>query len=160
MNYATTNKTTHDSYGLNLFYENNHGALNIRSEAYYGQNLANIGALSLGKGTDSSNVKEFGGTLTGQYKLSEKNFPFAGVGMAKVDNRTSLTPFALNATNTISSPGIRGNFLARVGWEHRVTPDLSWVSEISRYETTSKLSSVNYQLNVVGSVETGVQLRF
>ena len=47
----------------------------------------------------------------------------------------------------------------RAGWEYKVTEDFSWISELSRYETTTKLTA-NYQTNIATSVETGIQLRF
>lgn len=99
-------------------------------------------------------------TLTMSHKLSAKHVPFAGVGMAKVDNRNSITPFSTNVNNTITNPGIKSNFLARVGSEYKVTEDFSWVSEVSRFETKSKISSSSYQNNITMSVESGIQLRF
>jgi hypothetical protein len=48
----------------------------------------------------------------------------------------------------------------RAGWEYKVTDDFSWISELSRYETTTKLTANNYQTNIATSVETGIQLRF
>lgn len=94
-------------------------------------------------------------------KMTPKHFPFGGIGLAKVDNRHSITPYDFHVgTKTIAAPGVRSNFLTRVSWEYKVTDDFSWISEVSRYETTSKLTSKNYQHNLVGSKETGIQLRF
>ncbi len=154
------NGTTHDSYAGNAFYEQILGALSIKSEAYYGQNLNNIGTLAIGKGTQTSDVKEFGGTLTGSYKLTETNSVFGGVGLARIDNKATLTPFVLGTTNVITSPGIASNLLSRVGWEHKITPDFSWITEFSRYETKAKIADNNYQLNIAYGLETGIQLRF
>ena len=159
LKYAA-NESHHESYGLNAFLENTFGETSIKSEAYYGQNLNNIGSLAIGKGNLTDDVKEFGGTVTGSYKVTAKNVPFAGVGLARVDNSESLPAFNHLANAVISSPGIRSNFLTRVGWEYKVTDDFSWVSEISRYETTSKLAANKNQTNIVGGLETGVQLRF
>lgn len=161
-NQTTTAPTsTHDAYAGNAFYEHQHGKISIKSEAYYGQNLANIGALSIGKGTATSDAREYGGTLTGTYAIAENQNLFGGVGFAKIDNRSELAPFVLNATtNLITSPGIARNFLTRFGWEYKVTPDFSWISEVSRYETQSKLAANQYQLNTVYGLESGVQLRF
>lgn len=154
------NDSTHDAYGYNLFFENNYSLFNVKSEAYYGQNLANIGSLSIGKGTATEDVKEYGATLTAQYKLNQKHIPFGGLGVARVDNKASVTPISFNANNVITNPGITSNFLMRAGWEYKVTEDFSWVSEVSHYETTSKLTSSQIQTQVVASVESGVQLRF
>jgi hypothetical protein len=163
LNYQTAvgaDGSTHDSYAGNAFYEQGWDGLTVKSEIYYGQNLNNIGTLAIGKGTQSSDVKEYGGLLTAHYRVFDKNFIFGGAGFARVDNKSQLTPYALNATNVISSPGIRSNILTRVGWEYRVTDDFSWMTEVSRFETDSKVGADKYQLNIVGSLETGIQLRF
>lgn len=154
------NNSSHDSYGYNAFYEKVFGETTVKSEIYYGQNLANLGSLSIGKGVMNANVKEYGGTLTASHKINAKNIPFGGIGLAKVDNRNEITPFSVNASNIITNPGIRSNFLVRVGWEYKVTDDFSWISEVSQFDTTSKLTASQYQKNVVVSTETGVQLRF
>jgi hypothetical protein len=160
LHYSTSNNSTRDAYGYNAFYEQKHGSFLVKSEAYFGQNLSNLGTLSIGKGTNTTNVKEYGGTLTGQYILNEFQSVFGGVGLAKIDNKSELTPFTLPASGVISAPGVKSNFLSRVGYEYKVTPDLSWLSELSRYETASKLSDNQYQLNIAYSMETGIQLRF
>jgi hypothetical protein len=108
----------------------------------------------------NEDVKEYGGTLTLTHKLSPKHAPFGGVGFARVDNRDAITPISFSATNTITNPGVSANFLSRIGWEYKVTEDFSWITEVSRYETTSKLASNQYQTNIAESAETGIQLRF
>lgn len=160
LKYAV-NDSHHETYGLNAFLENVFGELSVKTEAYYGQNLNNIGALAIGKGNSTEDVREFGGHLSANYKLSPKHIPFAGVGLARVDNSTSLPAFSHNnpTTSPISAPGIKSNFLSRVGWEYKVTDDLSWMSELSRYETASKMTASN-QNNIAYGLETGVQLRF
>jgi hypothetical protein len=155
--------TIHDSYGTNAFYENVWDKFEIKSEAYYGQNMNNIGTLAIGKGTSSSNVKEYGAHLTGYYRLIDRHAIFGGVGTARVDNRTSVTPLAVSTNNNlgvITQPGIRANFLSRVGWEFKVTEDFSWLAEVSRYETSSRISINQNQTNVAYGLETGIQLRF
>jgi len=153
LSYRANEVISKDAYGINAFYEKTFGLLAFRSEAYYGQNLANLGALTLGKGTSEADVKEFGGYASAQYKLSEKNFVFGGAGIAKVDNR-SVIPLAP------ASPAVGKNFLTRFGWEYRIQEDFSWITEVSRYDTTNKLADNRYQLNIVGSLESGIQLRF
>ena len=162
LSYNNTNaspKSTHDAYAGNVFFEKVLGRTSIKSEFYYGQNLANLGALSIGKGTSSTDVKEFGGTLTTSYALLDKHAVFGGIGVAKVDNRSEVSPFVLS-TNLITSTGISENFIARIGWEYKITDDFSWISELSRYDTKSKLSDNSYQTNVVYGLESGVLLRF
>jgi hypothetical protein len=161
-NQPTENGTTHDSYAGNAFFENVWERFELKSEAYYGQNLANIGALSIGRGTQTSNVKEYGATLTGYYRIIDRNSLFGGLGVARIDNSGRLQPLTVGTAtaNVIANPGIRSNFLARVGWEFKVTEDLSWMTEVSRYETKSKIADNRYQGNIAYGLETGVQLRF
>jgi hypothetical protein len=159
LKYAA-NDSSHDAFGGNFFLEKTFNETTVKSEAYYGQNLANIGTLAIGKGTSVTDVREYGATLTVSHKLNPKHVPFGGFGLAKVDNKNSITPFSINATNTITNPGVKSNFLMRFGWEYKVTEDFSWISEVSRFETISKLTASSYQNNIVGSLESGIQLRF
>lgn len=154
-----SNQQRHDTYGLNFFFEKVLTDTSLKSEIYYGQNMANIGTLAIGRGTDKDDVREFGGTFTVQQKITETDFIFGGLGFAKADNASEITPFSLNASNGIASPGIKSNFLSRLGWEKKLSPDLSWVTEISRYQTESKLPS-RYQEKVAHSLESGMNLRF
>jgi len=153
------NDSTHDAYGANFYVEKKWSELGLKSEAYYGQNMANIGTLAIGKGTSTNDVKEYGANLTVNYQVSPKHIPFGGIGFARADNRREVTAFALNATNQITSPGVLSNLLARVGHEYQVTPDFSWINEVSRYETTTHITGGN-RTQVVYGLESGVQLRF
>jgi hypothetical protein len=153
------NESTHDAYGVNLFFEKKWSEFSIKSEAYYGQNLANIGALAIGKGTSTSDVKEYGANITASYQVSPRHIPFGGLGFARADNRREVSAFALNATNQITNPGVLGNMLARLGHEFQITPDFSWINEISRYETSSHITTGN-KTQIVYGLESGVQLRF
>jgi len=154
-----SNGTRHDAYGYNLFYEKIYGTLGVKAEAYYGQNLSNIGALTIGKGTSTTNVREYGATLTANYQLAEKHFIFGGGGFAKVDNKNDVTAFSQTG-GVVSAPGILHNIVTRVGWDYRITKELSWISEIGRMDTLSKVAANSNQLNIAGTVETGIQLRF
>ena len=159
LKYAA-NDSHHESYGLNAFLENTFGETSVKTEAYYGQNLNNIGSLGIGKGNAANDVKEYGAHLSASYKVTATNVPFAGVGLARIDNTKSLPSFSHPVGAVISAPGISSNFLSRVGWEYKVTEDFSWISEVSRYETTSKLTATNNQTNIAYGLESGVQLRF
>lgn len=160
LKYAA-NDSHHESYGLNAFLENTFGETSVKTEAYYGQNLNNIGSLGIGKGNTVDDVKEYGAHLSASYKLTVTNVPFVGLGVARVDNSKSLPAFNRPSTSVvIASPGISSNLVSRVGWEYKVTEDFSWVSELSRYETSSKLTATNKQTNIAYGLESGVQLRF
>lgn len=164
LNYATTvgagAGSTHDAYAGNAFYEQAFESFEIKTEAYYGQNLANLAALSIGRGTATSDVREYGATLTGVFKFRPRHNFFGGAGFARVDNRSALTPLTFNSNNQITAPGVRSNFVKRLGHDFRITEDLSWLSEVSHYDTTNKLPSDNYQRRSVWGIETGIQLRF
>lgn len=164
LEYLVGEQTSHDSYAGNIFYEQDFSRFSIKSEAYYGQNTANIGLLGLGKGTSTSDVKEFGGHLTGAYKLNEKNSVYGGLGIAIADNKSEITPFAPQGdtlkTSAITSPGVGQNLVVRVGYDYKITDDFSFITELSRYETESKLTDDNYKTKVVAALETGIQLRF
>jgi hypothetical protein len=160
LNYETTNNSRRDSYGYNFFYKNKYGAFSVDSEAYFGQNLANIGTLALAKGTNMTNVKEYGATLSGLYNLNEKHNILGGIGFARIDNPSELSPFALGATGVISAPGVRSNLVTRIGHEMKLTSDLSWFTEVSRYETDSKISVDKYKLEIAYGLESGLQLKF
>lgn len=164
LHYTSTNGYKTDAYGANAFFEKKYNTtFAVKSEAYYGQNLGNIGALTIGKGTNVKDVREFGGTLTGTYALNEVSSLFGGAGFAKVDNKSEITPFSFgtgSTANLITNPGVSSNFLSRAGYEYKVTPDFSWISEVSRYETESKIADDRYQTNIAYSLESGVQFRF
>jgi hypothetical protein len=164
LKYTTGKQLSHDAYGGNFFYEQEFSNFGIKAEAYYGMNMANLGLLSIGKGTASQDVREFGGHLTGTFKLGEKLSTFGGFGIAKGDNRSEIAPFAPQGTgldtSAITSPGIRQNFVSRIGIDYKVTEDLSFLTELSRYETNSKLSDNAYKTKVIGALESGIQLRF
>ena len=162
--HYTVNDSTHDAYAGNAFYEQAiNDRLDLKSEIYYGQNLNNIGSLGIGKGTATSNVKEYGGTLTANQKLTEKSIIFGGVGLAKADNRREVTPLTFGGTvaaNVIAQPGVTSNFLSRIGYNYLISEDFSWINEVSRYDTRSRVAINHYQNNVAYGLETGFQLRF
>jgi len=160
LSYQSIGESRRESFGINMFYERIFSFFAIKSEAYFGKNLANIGLLTIGKGTAVSDAKEYGGHLSIQKNFNEKDIIFGGLGLAKIDGSSKITPFSLSTTNTITNPGILNNFLARIGYERKISEDFSWLSELSRFETRSKTTASNEQLNVVGSIETGFLLRF
>ncbi|MDH4469075.1 MAG: hypothetical protein QE271_13535 [Bacteriovoracaceae bacterium] len=159
--FSATNNESHKAYGLNTYYEQLFGKLGIKSEFYYGQNLANIAMLSIGKGTSAFDAKEFGGTLTVNVPVIDKHFIFGGIGGAFVENASETPSFNLDSTSKlITYPGIVKNISAKVGWDYHLTEDLSWMTEISRFDTKSKISTSEFQKNIAYMAETGVQLRF
>lgn len=150
------NNSSHDSYSGNFFYEQTFGKISLKSELYFAQNLANLGALSIGRGTATDDVKEHGGFLTGSFKMTDKSAVTGGIGLARVDNEKSVTPFTAGAS---AATGILNNTVARLGYEYKVTSDLSLHCELTRYETKSKLAVKN-DVNIAHQVDAGILLRF
>ncbi len=162
LNYASSDDSWHDVYGVNAFFEHEVPTLGIKAELFYGQNLANIGALTLARGRSTANVREWGGFLSANWLFMLNNKVFAGVGLDRVTNKenvanTNITP----ATGAINASGAFSNFLSRVGWEHQIEKDFSWMFEASRYQTASILTAArNEKTQVAHSIETGVLWKF
>lgn len=158
---AAAKAVRRDAYGLNAFYEQVHGLLAVKSELYYGQNLANLGSLTIGKGNSTNNAREYGATFTGMLKVSDTGSIFGGVGTARSDNPAAIVPLTPSTgIGPLTFAGIRSNFLSRAGYDHKITPDLSWISEVSRYETRTHVSASERQTVVAYSLESGIQLKF
>lgn len=112
---------------------------NIRFEAYYGQNLANLGALSLGQGNATDDIAEVGGFLSAKYNLTDAHAVYMLAGMAKVlDDDLVLPSYAYAnppmdgsappitaAAASGTGPGITSNLTARLGYEYRYSKSLA-----------------------------------
>ena len=159
LKYTAVNNQRHDAYGLNAFYEQGFQDLSIKSELYFGQNLSNIGALTLGKGTATSDVKEFGGMLSFLKKIDPNNGWYAGIGYSQIVDSSELEALSFNASRAVVNPGVKRNFLLRFGWEYKINEDVVWFNEVTRFETAYKMTESD-QLNTAGSFESGLQLNF
>jgi hypothetical protein len=149
-----------DAHGQNLYYEQKFSWGEIRSEVYYGQNLANLGTLSLSWGGPEENVREYGGFISGIVPLNDRHTLIGGAGIARIDNPTSLRPFLLRSDEFIEEMGIRENRLLRLGHKFLISEDLSWNSEITRFQTVIKVDQAAYRRTNAHTIETGLQLRF
>ncbi len=159
LKYSEVSNARHDDYGINAFFEQAAGEFSLKSEVYFGQNLNNIGTLSLGKGTATSDVKELGGMFSLLKKVDDRNGWYAGAGFALITEPSELERLSLNASRVVVNPGIKRNYILRFGWEYKIAEDLAWFSEVSRFETVYKLPGRD-QLNIAGSLESGLQLNF
>ena len=159
LKYSTVSSARHDAYGVSAFYEQSLQEFSVKSEAYFGQNLSNIGSLTLAKGTATSDVKEFGGMVSFLRKVDNKNGWYAGVGFSQILNPSDMEALSFNASRVVVNPGVKRNFLLRFGWEHKLSDDVAWFSEITRFETSYKLAQ-SEQLSTAGSFESGLQLNF
>lgn len=160
LKYATTTNSTSDSYGFNSFYEQVFSVFQIKSEMYYGQNLANIGALALGKGTASSDIREYGAFASLSTNVVEGHGIIAGLGFAHVENKNTLPAFVLGTTGAITTAGIAQNNIARTAYERKFTSDFSWITEYTHFNTTAKLAQGQFQTSNANSIETGMILKF
>jgi hypothetical protein len=139
--------------GAQLFADLTFGGLNVHSELYAAQNLANTGALNLSQGRYGADVRDAGGYLSLKY-THEKHAFTAMYGGAAVLNPSDLvpgytpastsgaTPVAA-AVNTAAGPGIRHNQSAHVGYWYSPLKGLSIVVEPYVYATRFKLAAVD-----------------
>jgi hypothetical protein len=149
-----------DAYGQNLYFEKKFTRGELRAEVYYGQNLANLGTLSLGWGDNEIQVREFGGFISGLFSLSDKHSLLGGIGMARIDNRTSLRPFSVSSNELIDDLGIWENLVMRIAHKFLINEHISWYTEVTRFNTVIKMNQLAYKRIHAHTFETGLQLRF
>jgi hypothetical protein len=140
---APTNKETAIVMGGNGFADLTFGALNLRAEVYGGQNLANIGTLTIGQGNfaapDVNNVAEIGGWVSAKYTASEAHaFHVVAGGAAVLDDKklaqgfTPGTP-AMGMTAAVAPArtgiGIINNISLRAGYAYTAYKGFSIVAE-------------------------------
>lgn len=152
-------------YGLNLFADIVTNEFIIKFETYCGQNLSNIGALTIAQGRETASVKECGGYLTPKFILSPSVSFYTGVGYASIPNKASVS----NRSNTITSSlvgslgtattGIRNNLLLKVGFDKKMTEKLNAFFEVSRFRTSYNISSAVQTANAM-TYSLGMQMPF
>ncbi|MBL7714498.1 MAG: hypothetical protein JNL01_03455 [Bdellovibrionales bacterium] len=136
------------AFGLNSFFEMNLTShWNWKTEAYAGRNLFNLGLLSLSFGDAIHDASEVGFFSTTRYGLNEKHFVFGGLGWAKIPNPSTMaaayTGTAANALLGTTGPGIESNFTARLGYEYKPLPMLTWFLELAYLKTTHHYNAVD-----------------
>ncbi|MEO8181279.1 MAG: hypothetical protein ABI895_20770 [Deltaproteobacteria bacterium] len=135
---------------------------NLRFEAYYGQNLANLGALSLGTGRADEDLQEVGGFVSARYGLSDTHALYGLAAMAKVLNDEDVvpsytygtvamdtTPAESAATVAGTGPGITSNFSARLGYEYRYNKSIALMLEGFMFQTEHVLNA-DFDLDIDG----------
>lgn len=148
---------------------------NLRFEAYYGQNMANMGTLGIGFGHMGADgllsMKEVGGFLSAKYGFSDTNGVYGVFGLAKVLNDSDVaqsysapvvdamgavtTPPAYVPTN---GPGIKQNMNVRLGYEYRYDKSLAFLLEGFMFKTKHALDAaqtVSADRSAFG-IETGL----
>lgn len=158
---------------------------NLRFEAYYGQNFANMGALAIGSGRafmDPTNgatlvsMKEVGGFLSAKYGFNDQNALYGTFGLAKILNDDDVVPSytaavvdattgavtsaaALNAAN---GPGMKQNLSARLGYEYRYDKSIAFLLEGFLFKTNHQLDAATLTAGVIKGdvsalgIETGL----
>jgi hypothetical protein len=136
--------------GANLFADLTFGSLNLHSELYFAQNLANTGALNLSQGRYGQSMRDAGGYLSGKLTLG-KHALTAMYGFAAVLNPSNLvpgyTPATMGATpvaavaNTAAGPGMRYNMSARVAYWYSPLKGFSLVVEPYVFKTRFALAA-------------------
>jgi hypothetical protein len=127
---------------------------NVRFEAYLGQNLANLGSLSLGNGSPVNDIKEVGGFLSAKYNLNPAHALYMLAGIAQVLDDDKVVPSyvypaqampamapPLTSTSTVGAagPGILWNQTARLGYEYRYSKALAVMAEGFAFHTKHAL---------------------
>lgn len=159
LKYDSSNGARHDSYGLNLFFDNRWGNIVLRTEAYLGQNLVNIGAQAIGKGTATTDAKEFGSFFTVEYIRDPNITYFAGAGLARVTNQKDIAAFTWDGSRS-SQYGINSNMSVKVGASLKLMDDVFWMTEITHFETDYKFAAQRHQVKSVQVIDTGLRLAF
>lgn len=158
--YVTGDSSKHSAYGANAFFEQVWEHFQVKSEFYYGQNLANIGSLTIGKGTSSASLRDYGGFATFLVKLAEKHNVSTGYGFAKVDNGQKVAPYSLTTAGIVNTPGIMQNNIGRLNYEYKVSSDFSWIIEYTHFNTTAKLAGNFEKTTNSNMIESGILLKF
>jgi hypothetical protein len=109
---------------------------NIRYEAYFGRNLANMGALSLGQGNATNDLDEVGGFLSSKYGFTDAHALYGLVGLAQVLNDEDVVaayapPAMAGGAATVAGtgPGMKSNLTARLGYEFRLDKSVAVMAE-------------------------------
>lgn len=138
--------------GGNLFGELTSGAVNVRAEAYGGQNLNNLGLLTLGQGYLGNDVAEIGAWVSGKISFLDIHSAHLVAGLAAVTNTdtmqigyrpgtpaTDTTPATAPARVGGNGPGIERNVTVRAGYALAPVKGLSIVVEPLLMFTRHKL---------------------
>jgi hypothetical protein len=135
-------------FGGNAFADTNFGAMNLRAEVYGGQNLANLGVLSLAQVTPAEDISEIGGYVSAKYTINPSNSAHVVVGGAAVLNTDDMALGYTPADATAGTPatrsgvGIQNNFSLRAGYAYTPYAGFSLVFEPFLILTKHKLDPV------------------
>jgi hypothetical protein len=127
--------------GGTVFADVTFGHTNLRGELSLGQNMANLGLLTLGLG-GPKDVAEWGGFLSVRHGITDMHFIYATVGFGHALNRDAVRPsysYATLPTDGLpamssaaiagTGPGILHNMGATLGYELRLNKNLGFLLE-------------------------------
>ncbi|MFZ5441699.1 MAG: hypothetical protein ACOZQL_16980 [Myxococcota bacterium] len=115
----------------------------LRGEISVGRNMSNIGLLTLGFGTATKDVDEWGGFFSVRHGFTDMHFIYATGGLMRVFDRSSVSPSysyaALPADGSApafssaalagTGPGLLHNAGVNLGYELRLTKNLAFMLE-------------------------------
>lgn len=138
--------------GVNAFAEVTLGPVNLRAELYFGQNLANIGALTLSQGRFGVDVRELGGWISSRFTLGLHSLALMAGAANVLSNNVvpgyteSVAANAMTMTNAVSAvrtvtlgPGVASNLVLRAHYAANVWRGLSIMVEPYLYRTVHVL---------------------
>lgn len=149
-----------------LFAHREGDAVQLRGEAYFGRNAANLGLLTLGLGYPEADLDEWGGFVSARVRTIDPLFVYGHAGTASVQNRDNARPAYASgkdgkAALTPTGPGIVQNVAATLGLELRLSPQLGLFCEGFGFHTEHVLQpedvgAVNPQRDALGVHVAGV----
>ena len=129
--------------GGSLFADVTLGRTSLRAELNAGQNLSNLGALTLGFGNAAQDVADWGGFLSVRHGFTDMHFVYANAGLMRVINRDAVrvsysypalpmdgsAPALSSAVLAGTGPGLLHNAGASLGYELRLNKNLAFLLE-------------------------------
>lgn len=134
------------SFGGNVWGEYKRSGWLVRLEGYGGQNMANLGLLTLGSGHLDADVKEVGGWMSVRRTIGEKHVLQVTLGGAQVLNtKDMLQGYSANGDGTFTRVksqglGIERNFAARAGYTMNFAPRTSFFVEPMWFSTQHRIA--------------------
>ncbi len=136
-------------------------SLQLTSELYAGQNMNDAGLLSISHIVSGKSLKEYGGYLTMTYLnkiLGDFNINY---GLAKLTNPEDAGDYNYDtATKKITEDAITFNQIVRLYWNKKIKEGLSFVLELSHFDTERKFGVNDFRTQKGFSTEAGLILVF
>jgi hypothetical protein len=121
-------------------------AVDLKAEAYFGQNLANLSSLTLGQGSAAADVREVGGFVSSQWDITPSHAIYGTVGYAMLLNPDDAAlGYSQGADGSYtrdlaSGLGIENNLHIRAGYAYELAKGLRLQLEPFFFRTQFKLA--------------------